>query len=92
MAVNQGSVRAAEGDGRLMAIVGFMYTMIIGLYWLPYWTIWGAHSSNFPMDIQKRSYLMNGLCGPGTDRACPDPNVPLFPGGPPGSSGGGEGR
>jgi Spirocyclase AveC-like len=75
------TIRVATGPKtglRLMAIVGFMYTMIIGLYWLPYWTVWGAHSSDFPMDIQKRSYLMNGLCGPETERACPDENVPLF--------------
>jgi hypothetical protein len=72
------ATRGAKTGLRLMAIVGFMYSMIIVAYWLPYWAIWGSHSSDFPMDIQKRSYLMNGLCGPETDRACPDENVPLF--------------
>jgi hypothetical protein len=72
------ATRTAKTGLRLMAIVGFMYSMIIVAYWLPYWTIWGSHSSDFPMDVQKRSYLMDGICGPGTHRACPGPNVPLF--------------
>lgn len=37
----------------------------------------GTHSSTWPQDIQDRSYLTSHLCGPGTDRACPGPMVPL---------------
>lgn len=76
-----GEVRATRGakNGlRLLAMVGCMYSMIIIVYWMPYWAIWGAHDSTFPRDIQKRSYLMDGICGPGTQRACPGPDVPLF--------------
>jgi Spirocyclase AveC-like len=68
----------ARAGLRVMATVGFMYSMIIVAYWLPYWTIWGAHSSGFPRDVLKRSYLVNGLCGPTTHRACPNPGVPIF--------------
>ncbi len=63
---------------RLMAIVGMSYTLILGAFWVPYWLVWSAHTGGIPMDIQKRSYFMNGLCGPQTDIACPDPNVPAF--------------
>lgn len=38
----------------------------------------GMHSTTWPADLQKRSYLTGGLCGDGTDRACPGPGVPLL--------------
>jgi hypothetical protein len=69
--------QGARNGLRLMAMVGCMYPMILIVYFMPYWAIWGAHDSTFPNDIQKRSYLMDGICGPGTHRACPGPNVPL---------------
>jgi Spirocyclase AveC-like len=76
-----GEVRAsktAKNGLRLLAMVGCLYSMILIVYWFPYWAIWGAHDSSFPRDVQARSYLMDGICGPGTQRACPGPNVPLF--------------
>jgi hypothetical protein len=76
-----GEVRATKGAKtglRMMAMVGCLYLMVLVVYWFPYWAIWGGHSSGFPMDVQKRSYLMNGLCGPETKRACPDAGVPFF--------------
>jgi hypothetical protein len=33
--------------------------------------------SAWPQDVQKRSYFTSGVCGPGTDVACPDPRVPF---------------
>jgi hypothetical protein len=77
--VNELRVKQGPRNGlRLMAIVGCMYSMILIVYWLPYWAIWDGHDSTFPNDIQNRSYLMDGICGPGTQRACPGPDVPLF--------------
>jgi hypothetical protein len=63
---------------RLMATVGCCYSLILVCFWIPYWLLWSPHAEKFPLDIQKRSYLTDGLCGPGTHRACPDPNVPYF--------------
>jgi Spirocyclase AveC-like len=34
-------------------------------------------TDGWPKDIQKRSYLTDGLCGPGTSYACPGANVPI---------------
>jgi hypothetical protein len=36
----------------------------------------GTHSATWPTDIQKRSYLLDGLCGQGTTFACPGEGVP----------------
>jgi hypothetical protein len=74
-------IRATEGARtgiRLMATVGCCYALILLFFWIPYWLLWSPHVEKFPLDIQKRSYLTNGLCGPGTQRACPDRNVPAF--------------
>lgn len=48
-------------------IVGYM----VPAQWL------GTHADPWPEDIQKRSYFMSGICGDGTDRACPHPNLPI---------------
>lgn len=36
-----------------------------------------AHTSKWPEDSLKRSYITNGYCGAGTDYACPGENVPI---------------
>jgi hypothetical protein len=36
-----------------------------------------ASGDAWPQDVQQRSYLPSGGCGPGTDVACPDPRVPF---------------
>ena len=44
-------------------------------YTLP--TQWFAtHADPWPEDIQNRSYFMDGICGEGTGRLYPDPNLP----------------
>ncbi|HTK66501.1 MAG TPA: spirocyclase AveC family protein [Pseudonocardia sp.] len=63
---------------RLMAMVGFTNVVVFGVFYVPYLMIWSPHPAKVPLDIQRRSYFMNGLCGPATNIACPDGNVPLF--------------
>jgi hypothetical protein len=36
----------------------------------------GVHSKNWPQSIQERSYFLDGLCGAGSDIACPTSAVP----------------
>lgn len=76
-----GTLRIAEGPKsgiRLMAIVGFTNVIVFIVFYVPYLLIWSPHPEHVPLDIQQRSYFMNGLCGPQTPIACPDKNVPLF--------------
>lgn len=53
-------------------VQGFMF---IGYNVPNFWI--GMHSAEWPKDVQERSYFLSGLCGEGTDRACPGPGVPL---------------
>lgn len=61
---------------RVLATTGAVHLAFVAFYTLPN-TIWGLHPTTWPADHQKRSYLTNGICGEGTDRACPGPGVPL---------------
>lgn len=64
---------------RLLALCGIMNTIYFGFYNVPVqW--FGTHADNFPQDVLDRSYLTNGMCGLGTDQACPGPRVPMPPG------------
>jgi Spirocyclase AveC-like len=63
---------------RLMSIVGFTTTVIFLSFFLPYFLIWSPHPEKVPLDIQRRSYFLDGICGPGTNRACPNQSIPLF--------------
>ena len=51
--------------------------IVMMTYNLPTAIVAGAHSSPWPRALQARSYLMDGVCGPRTNRACPGPAVPL---------------
>lgn len=61
---------------RFLAITGALNICMLVTYSLPGSWI-GTHSANWPQDFQNRSYFTGHLCGPGTDRACPGPTVPL---------------
>ena len=37
----------------------------------------GTHSDPWPEDHMKRSYFTGGICGDGTDKPCPDPDLPM---------------
>jgi Spirocyclase AveC-like len=49
------------------------------IYFFSY-NIWayhiGTHQQTWPKAVQERSYLLNAVCGEGTDRLCPGPAVP----------------
>jgi len=61
---------------RFLAIGGFVSvtmtaTVVIPFYWM------ATHMSPYPEDVMKRSYFTQGLCGDGTNTACPGPALPL---------------
>jgi len=61
---------------RILAVIFAMHLILTLAYNLPN-SVVGAHSRPWPADLQKRSYLTDGICGEGTDRMCPGPGVPL---------------
>lgn len=61
---------------RFLALCGMMNVTYMGLYNIPMqW--FGTHADPWPEDTVKRSYLTNGICGPGTEFACSGPGVPI---------------
>ncbi|MHB8695629.1 MAG: spirocyclase AveC family protein [Solirubrobacteraceae bacterium] len=85
---DRGEIVAERGIGRLrlgagkevalrfLAVAGVANLLFFGLYNVPV-AIIVAHGSAWPKDEQRRSYLTNFICGAGTDRLCPDPQLPL---------------
>ncbi|MHB8691216.1 MAG: spirocyclase AveC family protein [Solirubrobacteraceae bacterium] len=64
---------------RFLALAAAVHLSLFVAYNLP--NSWvGMHSRPWPADLQKRSYLTDGLCGAGTQNACPGPGVPLIRG------------
>jgi hypothetical protein len=61
---------------RLFAIAGMMNVVVFVGYSLPTAAI-AVHADEFPVDVLKRSYLTNGLCGPNTLYHCPGPDIPI---------------
>ena len=61
---------------RALAVVAGVHVALFLTYNVPnYWI--GTHSKEWQRDLIDRSYFTDGLCGQGTDRACPGPGVPL---------------
>lgn len=59
-----------------LAVIGLVNVAGLVTYILP--AQWLAtHADAWPKDITSRSYLTDGYCGPGTDYACPGPDVPI---------------
>ena len=56
---------------RLLAVSGLFNVIFFFGNNLPLGMIAGLYSDTWPADIVERSYFTNGLCGPGTDYACP---------------------
>lgn len=61
---------------RWLALTGVCNLIFMVVYSLPA-AIAGLHADPWPEDVTKRSYLTDGFCGPGTEYACPGPNVPI---------------
>ena len=65
----------AKSGVRYLAVIGVMHTAIL-FYLVPFWVL-SLQARSFPQDILKRPYFTSGLCGYGTDFACPGQNVPI---------------
>lgn len=61
---------------RYLAFVGAGFMAFGLLYDIPTLLV-SMKVGPWPTDVQQRSYLTDGLCGPDTDYACPGPNVPI---------------
>jgi hypothetical protein len=61
---------------RFLALVGIYNIAFLAFYNIPA-AVQGLWASPWPQDILERRYLTNGLCGPGTDYACPGPGLPI---------------
>jgi Spirocyclase AveC-like len=61
---------------RALAVFAGVHVALFVTYNVPnYWI--GTHSKEWHQDLIDRAYFTDGLCGAGTDRACPGPGVPL---------------
>jgi hypothetical protein len=60
---------------RAFAVVGFVNLAMFAFYNVPN-TLIGINGEPWPADLQQRSYFLNGICGEGTDRACPGGSNP----------------
>jgi hypothetical protein len=62
---------------RALAMIGAVHVLFFVTYNVANtWT--ATRSAEWPADLQKRSYLTNGICGEGTDQMCPGPAAPQF--------------
>lgn len=61
---------------RFLALAGVVNLSYLLLHHLPYQAI-SMRADAWPRDVIERPYLTGGLCGPGTDYACPGPDTPL---------------
>jgi hypothetical protein len=66
----------AKGWMRFFAVSGAITGIFFVFYHVPNALI-ALRGSAWPQDVVNRSYFVNGVCGPGTDVACPDPRDPF---------------
>ncbi|AIJ21310.1 spirocyclase AveC family protein [Amycolatopsis methanolica] len=64
---------------RLLALCGVMNLIMFVLFTLP-WQWFGLHTDDYPQGILDRSYMTNGMCGQGSEYACPGPDIPVVRG------------
>jgi hypothetical protein len=70
-------VGAKQRSGiRFLALLGLCNTMYLFMYNVPM-NFFGMHAQSYPEKVLKRSYMTSGVCGLGTDYACPGPRVPF---------------
>jgi hypothetical protein len=65
-----------KGWMRFFAVSGAITVIFFAFYHVPNALI-ALRGDAWPQDVQERSYFTSGVCGPGTDVACPDPRVPF---------------
>ena len=61
---------------RLLAIIAATQLIYFFFFNVPMGIV-GLNSRDWPEAVQQRSYLLDGLCGANTDRACPTDDTPL---------------
>lgn len=60
----------------LLAVIGACNLVAIVFGNIPMISV-STHTRAWPDDVINRSYFLNGLCGPGTEYACPGRKVPM---------------
>jgi hypothetical protein len=65
-----------KGWLRFFAVSGAVTAIFFVFYHIPNALI-AQRGDAWPQDVQQRSYFTSGVCGAGTDVACPDPRVPF---------------
>ena len=60
---------------RFLALVGIINVTYLVAYMLP-WNLMGPRQSPWPDVFLEHSWMRDGLCGEGTDYACPGPGIP----------------
>ncbi|WP_067671469.1 spirocyclase AveC family protein [Nocardia miyunensis] len=60
---------------RALAVIGFVQIAMLLFYNVPNTAV-GFNSTEWPRDLQQRSYFTNNICGAGTTRACPGGSNP----------------
>jgi len=60
---------------RILAVIGCVHAAMFACYVLPNLYA-GMTTQQWPADVQKRSYFTDYICGDGTNRACPGPQIP----------------
>ena len=66
----------ARGWLRFFAISGAITTIFFLGYHIPN-MMFALEGGAWPKSVQERSYFTTGMCGPGTDTACPGPAIPI---------------
>jgi hypothetical protein len=61
---------------RVLALVGALNVVMLVCYTLPY-QFFGLHDRATPASICSKSYFTNLMAGPGTNEACPGPQIPI---------------
>ena len=61
---------------RMFAMIAAIQLIFFFIYNVPMYPL-GEFSKDWPKAIQERSYLMNNICGTGTDRMCATSDTPI---------------
>jgi Spirocyclase AveC-like len=62
---------------QVLAMIAVFQIGLTCLYTVPELAFFTSKPAAWPKDAQRRSYLVDNICGPNEDWACPGPRVPL---------------